>query len=447
MKKVFAFIFTFSFTLTLFPQITAEQKLDKLINTYTLAGKFNGSVLIARHGKILLEKGYGYKNFRDSSLNNPNTIFQIASVTKQFTSTVILKLVELNKLSLTDKLSKYYPDFPKGDSINIENLLTHTSGIYDWINSTMSFSPTNEQTLLAFLRTKNLNFSPGTNWSYSNSNYSLLGYIIQKVTGVSYENAVRKYIFNPLEMKHSGFDFKHLKNKEKATGYSTFSGSSKIEATLYDSVAPFAAGEIYSNIGDLYKWHEGLQSYKIISRTSLQKAYTPFKNHYGFGWQIDSLFGKRVTSHSGSISGFSSNLARIAEDSVIIILLNNKEESGLETITKEILSILYNQSYSIPVTSHPVLLSKQTLKKYVGTYEVISPHGPVSGKVTMENGRLILKAHGGPKLELFADKENHFIDLSEENEGVVEFEIASDGKVDKIVFTQDGVSMSGKKIR
>ena len=113
-----------------------------------------------------------------------------------------------------------------------------------------------------------------------------------------------------------------------------------------------------------------MQSYKIISKASLEKAYTPFKDHYGYGWIIDSLFNRRITSHSGDISGFSSNLARITEDNVIIILLNNKEGSGLESITRDILAILYGQPYSLPVKRHPVKLDEEILKKYIGAYEV-----------------------------------------------------------------------------
>jgi len=154
MKRVLSIVFAVCFFLqTLFAQETTGEKIDKLIKGYTETGKFNGSALVASRDKILLEKGYGYKNFRDSTLNDSSTVFQIASVTKQFTSTVILKLVELNKLALTDKLNKYYPDFPKGESISIENLLTHTSGILDWTNS-INFFPKNEQSLIGFLKTK-----------------------------------------------------------------------------------------------------------------------------------------------------------------------------------------------------------------------------------------------------------------------------------------------------
>jgi CubicO group peptidase (beta-lactamase class C family) len=446
MRRILLIILSFSTAISIYSQQTTGEKLDALIEGYTETGKFNGSVLVASNDQILLEKGYGYKNFNESILNDSSTVYQIASVTKQFTSAVILKLVELNKLSLSDKLNKFYPDFPKGVDISIENLLTHTSGIFDWTKS-INFSPKNEQTLLGFLKTKALDFSPGTNWSYSNSNYSLLGYIIQKVTGVTYEDAVRKYIFIPLQMTHSGFDFKNFVSKDKATGYSVFSDSSRIEGKLYDPAGPFAAGEIYSTVGDLYKWHRGLQSYKIISRASLERAYTPFKDHYGYGWIIDSLFNRRITSHSGDISGFSSNLARITEDNVFIILLNNKERSGLEAITRNILAILYDQPYSIPVKRHPVKLDEEILKKYIGGYEVSSPHGPIQGEVTFEKGKLMVQAQGGPKLELIAENKDHFFDSYDDTEGDVEFKTNANGKVNGIVLSQNGVILSGKKIR
>jgi len=437
---------TLSFSSVLFSQESEGEKIDKLLTGYTDAGRFNGSALIAVNDKILLEKGYGYKNFRDNSLNDTSTIFQIASITKQFTASIILKLVELKKLSLTDNLCKFYPGYPKGENITIQNLLNHTSGIIDWTRS-INFSPKNEKSLIDFLMTKPLDFPPGTSWSYSNSNYSLLGYIIQKVSGISYENAVRKYIFIPLQMRHSGFDFKNLKSKEKATGYSVFSDSTKIEGVVYDSVGPFAAGEIYSTVGDLYKWHKGLQSHKIINMASQELAYTPLINNYGFGWIIDSLFSRRIISHSGNISGFNSNLARIIEDNTFVVLLNNKEESGLETITKNIFAVLYDQPYSIPVKRNPIKLDEEILRKYVGLYEVKSPHGPFLGEVSFRKGKLILESHGGPKLELIAEKENCFFDSYEDTEGEVEFLTGSNGLVDKIVISQNGTSISGKRIR
>lgn len=435
MKRIFAIILTWGIIPSLFSQDTISKKLDALMDAYYKVNKFNGSVLIARKGKILLEKGYGFKNFRDSTLNGPNTIYQIASVTKQFTSTVVLKLVELKKLALTDKLSKFYPGLLHGDSITIENLLTHTSGIIDHYNDSSSTPATGieEEKLLTAIKKYGLDFSPGTNWHYSNSGYQLLGYIIQRVSNLSYYEAVRKYIFIPLKMDNSAFDFIHLTSKDKATGYWSIPESAAVEvATLIDSSAPFAAGAIYSTVEDLYKWHEGLQTYKIISKASLDKAYTPYKNNYGYGWMIDSLFGKCIIHHSGDIWGFKSDISRITKDDACIILLNNIEDPDLGIITKKIFSILYNQPYKLPAKNE-IRLSEKIQHKYLGTYEM-QPGMLI--KLTLENGHLM--AATDHKEELYAQKENNFIAESGDNQIEIEFVVDTTGKIDNLFFIKTG---------
>ena len=428
----------------MFAQDSTTKKLDALITAYANIGRFNGSALVAQHGKILLQKGYGLKNANDNSLNDANTKFQIASVTKTFTSTVVLKLVELNKMALTDKLSKYYKGFPYGDSITIENLLTHTSGITDHYNNSTSTpsAETDEGKLLASIQKNGLDFSPGTNWQYSNKGYQLLGYIIQKVSNMTYYEAVRKYIFIPLQMNSSAFDFIHLDSKEKATGYWSYPGNAAAEgATIIDSSAPFAAGAIYSTVEDLYKWHEGLQTYKIVSKASLDKAYTPFKNNYGYGWMIDSLFGKRIIHHSGDIWGFKSDIARITEDDACIVLLNNIEDPDLGIITKKIFAILYNQPYKLPAKSE-IKLSDEILKKYVGSYEM--QPGMII-ELTLESGRLM--ATTDHKEELYAQKKDHFIAESGDNQIEIEFVPDATGKIDNLFFYKKDQKIICRKIK
>ncbi len=336
MKKIFVliavlFVVHFSFA--------QGDKLDALIDAYAKLYKFNGSALVAKNGIILLNKGYGYRNATDKVANNEQTIFQLGSVTKQFTSAVILKLQEEKKLSVSDKLSKYFPGYPKGDSITIEQLLTHTSGIYNYTNDEKFMAnevtkPANREMMMALFRDKPLDFSPGTSWSYSNSGYSLLGYIIEAVTKKPYEQAVRKYIFTPLKMTHSGFDFTHLKSSEKAIGYFKLNDKEKEEAPIVDSSVSFSAGAIYSTAGDLYLWHKALEKNTILSREQQEKAYTPVKNRYGYGWSIDSIEGKRRVSHGGGIHGFITNIARVPEDDICIVLLSNGSIPQWETLAK-----------------------------------------------------------------------------------------------------------------
>lgn len=364
MKQIFIVLLASGFVQCLCAQDSSAIKIDDLLTAYTKLSRFNGTALVARQDKIIFEKGYGLSDAAHQTPNNLHTIFQIASITKQFTATVILKLIEQKKMALTDKLNKYYPDFPKGKDITIENLLTHTSGIFDYTHEDTVTHLDNEQKMMSFLKKKKLDFIPGSDWNYSNSGYSILGFIIQKVSGITYEQAVRKYIFEPLQMSSSGFDFEHLINKEKATGYAVYNDSIKTVALYSDSAIVFAAGAIYSTVEDLYKWHEGLQHYRIIKKTLMDKAYTPFKKNYGYGWIIDSVAGRRMLYHSGGISGFSSNLARIPEDGICIVLLNNKEGREMETITREIIAILYNQPYQLPGKKNAVTLPGSVLEKY-----------------------------------------------------------------------------------
>ncbi len=336
MKKLFFLVTQMCVAHLVFAQ---GYKLDTLLSAYAKLNKFNGSVLVAKNGVILLNKGYGYCDAAVKAPNDEQTIFQLGSITKQFTSAVILKLEEEKKLSVSDKLSKYFPDYPKGDSITIEELLTHTSGIYNYTNDggfmkNEITKPATREKIMALFRNKPLDFSPGTGWNYSNSGYCLLGYIIEDVTKKTYEQAVRKYIFTPLHMTHSGFDFTDLKSNEKATGYFKLNDKETVAAPIVDSSVSFSAGAIYSTTGDLYLWHKALEKNMILSKEQQERAYTPVKNNYGYGWGIDSTEGKRRVSHGGGIPGFTTNISRVPEDDICIVLTAEGNNSDQITCRK-----------------------------------------------------------------------------------------------------------------
>jgi CubicO group peptidase (beta-lactamase class C family) len=292
--------------------------------------------------------------------------------------------------------------------------------------------------LVTFLKTKPLDFSPGTQWSYSNSGYRLLGYIIQKVTGISYENAVKKFIFDPLKMTHSGFDFKYLSDKNKTTGYEIFGDEIKKEAVVYDPPGPFAAGAIYSTIGDLYKYHKGLQAFKIVAKETLKRAYTIFKNNYGYGWMIRSYEGMDIVSHSGGAAGYRSNFVRIPKEDICIILLNNTENANVEHISKNLVNVLINKPYKVPAE---IKLGKEVLTKYVGYY-AINP--TFTMYITMDNGRLAAQATGQGKAAVFAQKENYF--LADEADGFLEFPKDDKGMYNELIIHQGGRNISAKRI-
>ena len=423
-----------------------SQKMDTLLNAYANQFNFSGVALVSKGGKILIEKGYGYKNYAKKIPNSPNGIFQIGSITKQFTSTVILRLQEQGKLNVQDKLSKYISDFPGSDRITIEHLLTHTSGIYNYTNDNRfmnneSLKHVELDRMIAMMKEKPLEFTPGSKFSYSNSNYILLGYIIQKVSGKPYEQMVRELIFTPLQMNQSGFDFRNLKDTNRVVGYLAIDNKLQLPAPIVDSSASFAAGAIYSSADDLYKWHKALYTDKVISKASIEKAFTPKLNKYGYGWMVDSIKGKRIIKHNGGIFGFTADLVRIPADDVCIILLCN-ESADLSPISRGLANIIYDLPYEIPQEKKSVQLPEDVLKTYVGEYWVSEDY---KVNITLENGQLKAQVTSQPKVDLFAQKTDLF--FVKIVDAQVEFKKDATGKVQKLVFYQGGAMVEAVKVK
>jgi CubicO group peptidase (beta-lactamase class C family) len=446
MKKIFFLVTAVCLICGGYAQDT-QSKLDTLISAYAKMNRFNGSALVAKNGALLLNKGYGYQNDSDKVLNNEHTIFQLGSLTKQFTSAVILKLLEEKKLSLSDKLSKYFPGYPKGDSITIQHLLTHTSGIYNYTNDRNFMKneitrPASTEKMMALFENKPLDFSPGTSWSYSNSGYSMLGYIIEEVTKKPYEQVVREYIFTPLHMTHSGFDFTHLKDKNKAIGYFGLDENGAQPAPIVDSTVSFSAGAIYSTTGDLYLWHQALQQNTLLSKAQQEAAYTPVKNNYGYGWVIDSIEGKRRVGHTGGIPGFITVISRVPEDDVCIVLLSNASSKSINDISKGIYAILYNRKYDLPKEREIVKLPAGTLKQYEGEYEI----GPaLTVVITAKDGGLVATPTGQLPKTLHAEKQDFFFEKEEDIQ--VEFTRNEQKNVDAFILHQGGETIKCKKIK
>jgi CubicO group peptidase (beta-lactamase class C family) len=434
MQKAISFILLTIISQFSFGQEDYTKKLNQLFTFYEKQNLFNGSVLVSKKGQILIKSGFGIQNMAKKKKNDANGIFQIYSVTKTFTSCVILKLVEEGKLSLNDKLSKFYPDFPEGDSITIENLLTHTSGIYDYTNGN-NMPDYSEDSFIAFLKTQPLDFPVGTNSRYSNSGYYLLGFIIQKVTGISYEQTVANYIFKPLAMRESGFTFNDLTSKNKVVGYEIF--TKKIQKATINPPSPFSVGGIYSTIEDLFKYYNGLKSYKILKKETLEKAYTAFKNEFGYAWIVMPMFNRKTVGHSGAYLGFRSNFVQVPEDDICIILLANCE-NDLNNITGNILKILYNKPVRIP---KEIALKKEILEQYKGSYQVDENFIIY---VTLEDGKLMSQPKGQPKAGMYSEKENLFYVM--ELNDYIRFEKNKIGQIDTLKFMMQGQELKAIRI-
>ena len=426
----------------LFAQDSTAARLEQLMQAYATARGFNGSVLVARGGTILLQKGYGWQDAAQHLPNTSRTRYQIASTTKTFTSTMVLRLAAASRLSLTDKLSRWYPGLPFADSVTIQQMLTHTSGIWDFTRGDIP-TQADEKKMIAIFRTHPLDFTPGTDWRYSNSNYVLLGYIIGRIMGTDYFSAVRRTIFVPLQMTASGFDFGHLHSGNKAIGYKTLNDTMAIPDEVTDSSVPAAAGSIYSSVEDMYRWHRALEDEQILPEAWQEKAYRNDHGYgYGYGWTVDSLAGKRVVSHSGSISGFGSDFERVPADDVCVVVLSNRGGSTTDCmhISRALLSVIYGQPYGLPHRWVTHVLPVAEMQRYAGVYQF--PGKGLDFRVWVEDSSLHVQSvnRPGPRATLLAVGPDHFIIKEDED-----VESWFDTTAGTFTFTQMGKTFTGQK--
>lgn len=362
---------------------TKAKKIDKLMKNYAKYDQFNGSILVADKGKIIYKKGFGFANKEWEIPNQTDTKHRLGSITKQFTAMLIMQLVEAGKLKLNVPISNYLPNYPKhvANKVTIHHLLEHSAGIPNFVsfrefyskNSRNHFTP---EKFVKVFADSTLQFNPGNKFRYSNSGYFLLGYIIEKVSGKSYEKMLQDSIFQPLKMNNTGYDKHHKILKKRASGYEK-SGFSYINANYLDMSIPYAAGALYSTVENLFLWDRALYNDKLISKKSKELIFTPHistgKRSYGYGWSIgyEKILGTKdsinVIEHGGAIDGFHTFITRIPKNEQLIILLNNTGKTYLHKINKAIRQILYNADYENPKISFATSLSKiiqdKTLKE------------------------------------------------------------------------------------
>jgi CubicO group peptidase (beta-lactamase class C family) len=314
----------------------AISAVDAMLANMTSQSVFSGSVLIAQHAHVLLSKGYGFADSAQKTPNGPQTRFSIGSNTKQFTAAAILLLEVQGKLKVTDRICAYIPQCPSAWSvITIKELLTHTSGIPDYLNTVPDFAayagpPLTPLQIIAHFRDLPLEFAPGTTWRYSNSGYFLLGYIIEQVSGLSYEAFLQKNILTPLNLRDTGYN--HNSNGV-AIGYNLGGGLTPVEPV--DPSLPYAAGALYSTVEDMNRWEQALTTDALLPTASraemfaIQMAITdpaapPMYAGYGYGFFIGTDSGRPIIWHGGAVPGFLSIEARYPVDDVTVIILGNQ---------------------------------------------------------------------------------------------------------------------------
>jgi len=355
----------------------AQDHVAKIQQVLELANKyrqFNGSALVAENGKVIFKGGFGLANMEWNIPNAPDTKFRLGSITKQFTAMLTLELVEQGKLKLDGKISDYLPDYRKdiGEKVTIHHLLTHTSGIPSYTSqpgffANVSRNPYKVGDFVKQYASGNLEFEPGSKFSYNNSGYFLLGAIIERITGKTYAQALKEMILDKVGMKNTGYDLHDPLIPKRASGY-VKTATGYTNAAYLDMSIPYAAGSMYSTVEDLYLWDQALYTDKLLTQASKDLMYKPFLGDYAYGWVITKSSFKvkdqpiPIITHGGGINGFTTTIVRFPNEKHLIVILDNTG-SNLDPVSEKIAKILYNQPYDLPKQSIAAVVEKTIAEK------------------------------------------------------------------------------------
>lgn len=343
-------------------------KADEYLKAAVKNDRFIGSVLIAKNGVPIFNKGYGMANIELNVPNTPKTIFRTGSLTKQFTALAVMQLQERGKLKVGDSICKYLEDCPAAwQAVTIRHLLTHTSGIPNYSSPPEWDEKLSVQTLtraefIDLFRNLPLQFAPGEKHKYSNSGYSLLGSVIEKASGTDYTEFMRINIFAPLGMKNTGFEDSRVIVAGRAAGYDWSLGSF-LNTRFVNLQNSLPNGALYSTTEDLLLWDQALYTEKLVSRKSLDEMFTPFLNEYAYGWRTPQRFNRQTLEHSGSINGFSSFILRCPSERLTVIVLSNSDKTSGTKAAINLEAIALGENYKLPIPQISDVLAATIVQK------------------------------------------------------------------------------------
>ncbi|MYM21076.1 serine hydrolase [Duganella sp. FT135W] len=413
------------------------QRLERVADTLAKEQNFSGAVLVAKGDKVLLQKAYGEANFEWGIRNSSDTRFRLGSVTKQFTAASVLLLQERGKLKLSDPVGQHLPELPTAwHAITIQQLLTHTAGIHSFTDlpeyrniERFAKSPAE---ILELVRARPLDFEPGSRWDYSNSGYVLLGMLIEKVSGVTYEQFVQQNIFTPLQMKDSGYDTNAAIIPRRAAGYASL-GQELSNAEFIHMSVPYAAGALYSTTRDLLRWQNALYEGRLLSLSSVRAMTTPVPPGYGLGLMImDGPEGKRYF-HAGEIEGFSTLSSYRPDEKISVIILSNIEKRELMWMELPLAQVALKQKVILPSERTLMSLTPARLDELAGTYAAADG---AKTWVKRDGTQLSVRQGGQPWLPIFAESNKQFFARSADVQ--FEFNLAANGTVEALTRHQFG---------
>ncbi|MFZ1452417.1 MAG: serine hydrolase domain-containing protein [Ferruginibacter sp.] len=441
---------------------TAAQ-LDEYLTAQSTHYRFNGNVLVAEYGKIVFQKSYGYANFDTNRMLNDSSVFELASVSKQFTATAILLLKDKGKLKLTDSLRQYFPELPYS-GISIYHMLTHTSGLPDyeeamnekWDHGKIAFN----KDMIAFLAKEKLPvlFTPGSKWLYSNTAYAILASIAEKVSGQSFSDFMAQNIFQPLHMSHTRIYNTRRSLKDTIANYAFgFVYNDSLKKNLMpDSVTELkfviyldgiqGDGVVNSTTADLLKWDRSVKKHTLLSEATQKEMLkeqamvdTAKKSHYGFGVFMEKTDLGYVISHSGGWPGYTTFLARnVDKDQTFIVLSNNSSPSP--AITTALQHILNGKPVVMPYQHKEINMDSLTLQPFVGKYKATNEI-----RLERSGNKLFWVSPNGQKIELKPESATKFF-FSGGYDRQIEFELDTNKKITKLWLINYGIKTAFQKI-
>lgn len=377
---------------TCFSQSLNKPRLDSLFNILAIKDKFMGSIAVSQNGKVIYAKAIGYADLESLKKADTQTKYRIGSISKMFTSALVFKAIEENKLSLNQTLDKYFPEIENSNKITISNLLNHRSGIHNFTNDEayMTYHTTakSEKEMMGIIAKGKSDFEPNSKGAYSNSNFVILSYILEKVYGEPYAAILNKKIIKPLRLENTYFGAKTNLQKNECYSYN-YKGKWTKEAET-DLSIPMGAGALVSNPTDLTAFIQQLFAGKIISDKSLALMKT-INEGYGMGIFETAFFDKKGYGHNGGIDGFQSDLRYFPEEKLSVAIISNGLIYSNEQIMTCALSSYFNKPFEIP-TFQTIAFKPEELASYLGNFK--SDKIPVKIAITQNDNQLFAQATG-----------------------------------------------------
>lgn len=354
-----------------------SKRLVAVTESYAADRRFMGTVLVAQGDRVLLNQGFGQADLQWNTPNTPEVRFRLGSVSKQFTAALILLLEQQGKLSIDDPVHKYLQNVPAAwDHVTISELLDHSSGIADLTHDATfpawQMAPHSRPEVMTFLAAKPLEFVPGSKAEYSNSNYIVLGAIVETVSRESFSDALKHYIFVPLGMHDSGLDTDEAVVSRHAEGYKLNESRTLVSARAGSMTVPWSAGSIYSTTGDLLRWEQALFSGRILSPEEFSKMTTARIGGFGLGVEVHRNEGLTEIDHSGSIEGFNTHMLYIPEHKITVIVLGNVNGRTVDILTNQLRDVALGREVVLQQERRTVPISPEALQQFRGVYHVVS---------------------------------------------------------------------------